>query len=240
MATTALVCVALSAIVVAPAPAQAPTAATITPSLSPDRLGARASLTLAINYSGGELGVPSPVRGAVLRFPAGLTIEIPHLRSCSAAMLEIHGVSGCPARSKIGSGYAFVEGNLGAQPFTERVTLWAFLGPLRNLQPTFEIFGEGYTPLGEQIVLTATTLPARRPYGEELVMSVPPIPTVPFGSDASIVSFSLTVGAKRRWTADANTVLVPSRCPAGGFPFAAEFTYADGSEERALATVPCP
>ncbi len=73
-------------------------------------------------------------------------------------------------------------------------------------------------------------------------MSIPPIPTLLFEPDASIVTFSLTIGASarhRKHEAD-NAVLVPSTCPAGGFPFAAEFTYADGSAGSALATIPCP
>jgi hypothetical protein len=35
-------------------------------------------------------------------------------------------------------------------------------------------------------------------------------------------------------------VLVPPTCPAGGLPFTAEFTYADGSSGSALTTLPCP
>jgi hypothetical protein len=223
------------------AAAQAETFATITAVLSPDRLAAKAALTFTIRYTGGEFGVPSPVRRAVLRFPAGLALDIPSLRSCSAAHLEARGVRGCPKQSEIGTGQALVEANLGAQIITENVTLRAFLGPLRNLQPTFEILGQGYTPIGEQIPLTATTLPDRPPYGEKLVMSIPPIPTLPSEPDASIASFSLTIGAsKQPRKHDANTVLVPRRCPAGGFPFAAQFTYADGSTGATVAKVPCP
>lgn len=54
-----------------------------------------------------------------------------------------------------------------------------------------------------------------------------------------MLTFSLTVGT-RGHRADANTVVVPSRCPVGGFPFAADFTYADGSTSSAAATTPCP
>jgi len=225
-------------VTIAPSPE---TLATITPVLSPDRLGAKGSLTFTIQYAGGELGVPSPVRRAVLRFPAGLTLEIPSLSSCSAARLEARGARGCPKQSEIGTGQALVEGNLGAQPITEDATLRAFLGPLDNLQPTFEILGQGYTPIGQEMVLTATALPDRLPYGEELVMSIPPIPTVPPEPDASIASFSLTIGASRRHrTHSTSSVLIPSSCPTGGFPFAAEFTYADGSVGSALARIPCP
>jgi hypothetical protein len=52
---------------------------------------------------------------------------------------------------------------------------------------------------------------------------------------------SLTVGvSKPRHPREANTIIVPSRCPAGGFPFAADFTYADGSSGNTINKVPCP
>ena len=173
-------------------------------------------------------------------FPAGLNFEIPVLRSCDATVLLTRGVRGCPALSEIGHGQALVEGNLGALPTFEEVKLWAFLGPLRNLQPTFEILATGHTPLAVQMVLTATALPARAPYGEALAMTVPAVPTVPGEPDASVISFSLTIGTGGRRGRHAATVEVPSNCPPGGLPFAAAFTYADGSSGSALATVPCP
>jgi hypothetical protein len=230
------------AICAAPAgAAQAETVASIAPSLSPNRLHARAALTFTMRFSGGQFGVPTPLSRSVLRFPAGLTLDVPHLSSCPAARLRSHGASGCPARSQIGSGHALVEAHAGTENITEEATLWAFLGPPHNLQPTFEILAQGYTPLDERKVFTGIVLPVSAPYGEELEMSIPPIPTLIFEPDASIVDFSLTIGAdKRHRTRGANTVLVPSRCPAGGFPFAAEFTYADGSVGDAFATTPCP
>jgi hypothetical protein len=221
--------------------ANAATSATIAPSLSPDRLHAKAALTFTIHYSGGESGVPSPVRRAALRLPAGLSLNIPALRSCNPTRLQARGVHACPARSAIGSGYALVEGNLGVRTETENVALRAFLGPPHNLQPTFEILSEGFKPVGAAFVLTAMALPDRAPYGEELVISIPPIPTVPNEPDASVVTFSLTIGARGpHRKRDAPTVIVPSHCPAGGLPFAAEFTYADGSSGSAHATTPCP
>ncbi len=224
-----------------PPPSPALTSATITPSLSPDRLSARASLTLRINYTGGEFGVPAPVRRSVLRLPAGMSLEVPSLHSCSAARLRARGSDGCPARSRLGAGHALVEAHAGSQTITENVALWAFLGPPDNLQPTFEVLAQGYTPLDERVVFSGMVMSDNAPYGEALVMSLPPVPTLPSESDASIVTFSLTVGANRRRRRGAqSTVLVPSTCPAGGFPFAAQFTYADGSDGEALATIPCP
>jgi hypothetical protein len=224
-----------------PPPAALPTTATIAASLSPDRAGARAALTFTIRFTGGEFGVPSAVRQSVLRIPAGISLEIPSLRACAAARLRADGPQGCPAQSEIGSGHALAETHAGSLITTEAVELRAFLGPPEGLQPTFEIFAQGYTPLDEHVVFTGTVLMAGAPYGEELEMSIPPVPSLPLEPDASIVTFSLTVGAPRRHgTHGQSTVSVPRRCPAGGFPFAARFTYADGSDGEALARVPCP
>lgn len=217
------------------------TSATIAPFLLPDRLGARGVLTFTVSYAGGEHDVPSPVLRSVMRLPAGLSLDIPALRSCSTTRLWADGRTGCPAQSRIGSGHALVEVYAGSQILTEDVALSVFLGPPRNVQPTFEILGQGYTPLDERVVLTGTVLPDTPPYGEELVLSIPPIPTLPFEPDASMATFSLTIGASQRHRArDANTIVVPLSCPAGGFPFAGEFTYANGSSGSALATAPCP
>jgi hypothetical protein len=217
------------------------TSATISPSLAPDRLGSRAALTISIRYAGGKAGVPYPVRRSLVRLPAGLSLDIPTLRSCTVAHLLAHGAHGCPPRSLLGVGRALVEVHAGSQTLREHVSLRAFLGPLLDSgQPSFEVMGRGYSPLDRRVVFTGTVLASAMPYGEALSLSLPPIPTLPFEPDASIVSFSLTVGARGARMRTATAVLVPASCPAGGFPFAAEFTYADGSTSSALATARCP
>jgi len=226
-----------------PAPPQPiqPTSATITPSLSPDRLGARAALTITIRYAGGEFGVPSPVRRSVLALPAGMSLDVPSLRGCSAGQLRAHGPSGCPAPSQLGDGHALVETHAGAQTLTENVTLHAFLGSPENLEPTFDILAQGYTPLDERVVFGGSVRAGRAPYGEELIVSIPPVPSLPLEPDASILTFSLTVGASTGHRAgDQNAVRVPSKCPPGGFPLDGEFTYADGSVASVPARIPCP
>jgi len=101
------------------------------------------------------------------------------------------------------------------------------------------------------VVFTGKVRSTNAPYGEELEMSIPPVPSLPLEPDASIVTFSLTVGAGRgseltrprqphRLPHPQSAVSVPRSCPAGGFPFAAEFTYADGSLGSVMARVPCP
>jgi hypothetical protein len=199
-------------------------------------------LNFTIDFSDeqSESGVPSPVRHTLLRFPAGLNVEIPLLRSCNAARLRVHGPSACPPQSHIGGGHALAEVHAGSQTIGEHVTLWVFLGPLRNLSPTFLIFGRGYTPFDERMVIAGSVVSDSLPFGEDLAMNIPPISTLPLEPDASIVSMSLLVGSTSPHASRAATVVVPHHCPAGGFPFAAAFTYADGSRGRAFATAHCP
>jgi hypothetical protein len=239
--------VSTSAPALAPAPAPAPppaqTSATITPSLSPDRLRARASLTLTIRYSTttiGLFGVPPPVVRTAVRLPAGLDLDIPSLLSCSPARLRSRGPGACPAQAQIGHGNALIETHVGTVNLPEPIALNAFLGPLQGGQQVLDILGQGYSPFDERLVFTGAVLFVAAPYGEELVLSIPSIPTLRFEPDASIVTFTLTIGAHGRAARHANTLLVPSTCPAGGFPFAAEFTYADGTSGSALARAACP
>jgi hypothetical protein len=239
-AVACMALVAASAVPAAAEPVVAETAATIGASFSPDRLRARAALTLTVTFSGGELGVPSPVRRAVVRFPRGLSLHIPHLASCTVAQLQARGAQGCPAQSLLGSGHAVAEVHAGTEFEHENATVSAFIGPFQGGDPTIEILGQGYTPLDERAVATGTLLPDRPPYGEKLQLSIPPIPSIPLEPDASVIFFTITVGGAHSEARDANTVVLPSSCPAGGFPFAAAFTYEDGSTAAAAATVPCP
>jgi hypothetical protein len=214
--------------------------ATIAASFHPDRLGAMGALTVTIDFAGGALGEPSPLRRSVLRLPTGLGIEIPHLRSCEPYRLQLLGARGCPAQSRLGVGQALVRAPLGSQLLSESLSLWVFLGPLRNLQPTFEMLAQGYTPFDERVVLSGTVLPDNPPYGEDLVLSVPPIPTLPLEPDALLASMSLTIGSSGHSARESNTTIEPTRCPPGGFPFAAGLTYANGSTQDIFTATPCP
>jgi hypothetical protein len=214
--------------------------ATIAASFHPDRLGALGSLTVTINLAGEALGDSPPLRRSVLRLPAGLGIEVPHLSSCEPERLRLLGARGCPAQSQLGVGQASTLAPLGSQLLGESISLWVFLGPLRNLQPTFEMLAQGYTPFDERVVLSGTVLPDDPPYGEDLVLSIPAIPTLPLEPSASIASMSLTIGSSQRLARESNTTIEPARCPVGGFPFGAEFTYADGSTQNVSTVTPCP
>ncbi len=198
------------------------------------------ALTVTIDLAGDELGAAPSLRHFVLRLPAGLGVEIPHLRSCEPDRLRLLGARGCSAQSRLGVGQALVRAQLGSQLLGENISLWVFLGPLRNLQPTFEILAQGYTPFDERLVFSGTVLPDHPPYGEDLVLSVPAVATLPLERGASIASMSLTIGSSRHIASEPNTTVEPARCPPGGFPFAAELTFADSSTQNVSTAVSCP
>jgi hypothetical protein len=239
--TALALCLWLATSIAFAPPADAHPSASISPILHFGPHGSGA-LDFTINFTDNEseTGVPAPVRRTLLRFPAGLNVEIPLLRSCDAARLRARGPSACPPQSHIGGGHALAEVHAGSQTIAEHIALWVFLGPLHNLSPTFLILGRGYSPFDERVVLSGSALPDSLPYGEDLAIRIPPIPTLPLEPDASIVSMSLSVGSTSPHASHTATVVVPHRCPAGGFPFAAAFTYADGFTGQTFATAHCP
>jgi hypothetical protein len=219
--------------------AQAATTATIVPSFAPDRLGAGTAFTLSIAYADQQAAVPEPVSHAVVHLPAGLGIDLGGVGICPSARLEKQAGRGCPASSRVGSGSSLAGAHLGATNLNETAALTAWRGPNRGGRPTLEIRGQGLTPLEESVVVVGVLEPDRAPYGQKLVMTVPPIPTLPLEPNASILRFSLRVGSAHGGRRG-GLIRVPHRCPAGGFPFAADFAYADGSTGTSTATVRCP
>jgi hypothetical protein len=226
--------------VAAPSTALAqPASAVIRPSFSPDAPGARTAVAFAftIRDPEGEGEVPPPLRSMVVHLPAGLGVDLRGVATCAPQRLRSRGPAACPSRSLLGRGHARLQVHAGSQAIPEDATITAVRTPDRAGHPALAIFGHGDTPLQEQTLSTATLLGDRAPFGARLSVSIPPIPTLVLEPDASVISFSLTLGGAG---AHAGALTVPRRCPEAGFPFAAEFGFADGTRAAATARVPCP
>ena len=210
-------------------------------SFSPERPGARGALTLDLRIGGSEEDeLPPPLRTLTVHLPSGLAFDLGGASTCAAKSLR-HGPGGCPARSLVGRGSAVMEVHAGSQSIPEDAQVWAFRAPDRGGHLAFTILTRGFTPLDEQTIWSATLLADRAPYGSRLVISIPPIPTVMYEPDASVISLSLTVGAGahgRHPTAAA--VTVPRHCPPGGLPFAADFGFEGGLSAAATVENTCP
>jgi len=188
----------------------------------------------------------------------------------SLIALAARGPSACPTQSFAGFGSAQAGAVLGPDTINETATMTIFLGPSTPGHTVLDFYAEGTTPVLEELAFTGTEAPASPPFGLQFVVNIPTIPTVPGGPDASILSLTSTIGApnaayyvtkrvrttvtervngrtrkvartvRRRVLQRVRGLVVPKRCPAGGFPFALAFTFADGSTATAPVTIPCP
>jgi hypothetical protein len=233
-------CAALMASAPAGAPALAPpgqpegTATALTPSFSPNRLGAPAALTLKIDYTGAPHRVPAPVTHTVVHLPAGLTFNLGGVATCPRARANS---ASCPASSRVGAGSTIATAHLGSQTLSESATVNAYRGANQGGHPTLLISSQGLTPLIERVLITGVLQRDRPPYGVELAMSIPPIPTLPTEPNASILHFTLTIGGGH---GPRGLVHVPRSCPSSGFPFGANFTFSGGSTGSTVTTARCP
>lgn len=239
LAASLLVAVAPSA----RAQAGGPPAATIAPSFSPLVPGALTAVTFAASFAppASEAGaLPPPLRHAVLWFPAGLaapsSLSWPRTRGCSAAHLRKHGARGCPRSSRIGSGSAVVGWSEGPAIHTERVKLQIFIGPT-NGEYAFKVLAEGTHPYRRRAVINESLFAASAPYSAGMEIAFPDIVSRPGQPPAVLLSYTATI-ARAHGRAGLGE-RVPRTCPAGGYVWAADFTFANGVAEHVPATSPC-
>jgi hypothetical protein len=238
---------------VGPATAAASTErATLNASFSPDRLGASTTISFGFHVETTEGAAPPPMTKLDLRMPAGMsyTTTTLGLAICQPQVLLEKGVAGCPPNSRLGFGSALVEVPFGTGAGHEIPEIQALAGPSPSGNLVVLFYANGQSPVSAQLVFQGEVLAASGAYGTQLAASVPLVTSVPNGPDVSIVSVQSTIGPDRltyykhvhgrKVAFHPQGVSVPERCPHGGFPFAAEFTFQDGSQASAQTTVPCP
>jgi hypothetical protein len=220
-----------------PAPSFGATSASVEASFAPYRLGARVAGTISVRFSAGAERVPAPLRAMTLRLPAGIGIELSGAAVCEPSRLRSRGTAGCSSASVLGRGGALLKVHAGSQTLPEDAAITVFRGPTRAGWPTFEILGQGETPLDERTISTAVLQGDSAPYGSKLVVSVPPIPTLAYEPNASFSSLSLTIGNAGSSGA---RIDLPRSCPSSGLAIAASFGFADGSSTTAATRLSCP
>jgi hypothetical protein len=227
--------------------------ATLQASFSPDRLGASTTIQFGFHLSTVEGVAPPPLSSINLHMPAGMnyTQTTLGLAICKPEALREKGLAGCPADSRLGSGKAFVEVPFGTGSGHELPEIQALMGPpTKSSNMVVLFYANGQTPVYAQLVFRGELLPATGIFGSQLTTLVPEIPSVPNGPGVSILSVESTIGPSHlTYTKHVRGrlvhfrpvgIAVPERCPAGGFPFSAEFGFYDGSHASATTTVPCP
>ncbi len=131
---------------------------------------------------------------------------------------------------------------------TAHITL--LRAPTQNGHLALLFYAAGEVPVWAPVTLSGLLLPAPAPFGGRIDINVPLITSLPGAPDVAVVKLRSTIGPehltyyerlhRHRVGYHPKGILLPDNCPHGGFPFAATFTFLDGSHTNAHTTVPCP
>ena len=206
-----------------------------------DTLGAGTEVEARVTISGTEYGgFPSPLTKATFYAPVGVKVNPAGFASCPPAALEASGSPGCPRSSRAGpQGEGLGVVSFANERVNERVSIQPFFAPAGGLI----FYVEGNTPASFQILEEAHWVTASAPFGPELLVEVPLVETVPGANDASILSFSVKVGAAYTSRGAKKTIsylTLPRSCPRSGFPVKAELQFMNGEIVTVAYRQPCP
>jgi hypothetical protein len=246
----ALLGLALALTLLLPANAGASQSATLHVALTPEHLGGRTTILFDIQIASAGAHVPSPLTAVNLLYPhdVGLITSGLGLQTCSPAQLESQGR--CPANSLMGYGQALVEFPIGPGLIKEDGAITTWMAPAADGHLTLLFYAEAKTPVLASLISTRGRPPAPAPGGGPPPTDVPLIPTLPEAPDAAVIELTTTIGPMnvtyyRQFRGTSTPyhprgVRLPKHCPPGGFPFAASFTFLDGTHATARTAVPCP
>jgi hypothetical protein len=251
-AAVLLACVCVCAGVCLPATAGAAQTASLAATLTPEHLGRGTTIGFSLRVATAAGKVPPPLTEVDLRYPQDLGIATSGLglATCSTAMLEALGPQGCPSDSVMGIGNAVAEIPVGPEIVYESAPVTIFRAPTENGQIGLLLYANGAYPVDAQLVLPSLLLSATAPFGGLVHIGVPLVPSLPDSPDVAVVQLTTTLGPLgityyerehgRTIGYQPRGLQLPDRCPRGGFPFAAELSFVDGSTTAAHTVVPCP
>jgi hypothetical protein len=219
---------------------------------SPDRLGQGTNVEFNTRITAPKGEAPSPLSKLVMHYPSSLGFEVSGLgtETCPETILEARGPRGCPADSLMGRGSVVVAIPIGPEVIYEDATVAILRAPQEGGIAMF-FYLEGIEPVYADVILTGFlaegTAAAK---SEKILVSVPLVEGLPHGPDVAVVQLRATFGPLGLTYYERirgefipyrpRGILLPKRCPHGGFRFSADFTFQDASRSTALARVPCP
>ena len=230
----------------------APPSATLSASFHPERLGRRTTLSFGFRIAAPAGLLPPALTAIDLRYPRKLGIALSGLGlvTCTAVALEASGLQGCQADSIMGFGDATAEISLGPDVVAETVPITILRAPDEENHIALLFDAVGTAPLNTTAVFAGALLPASSPFGGQMSINAPLIPSVPGAPDVAIVQLHATLGpngvtyyehvAGETLGYQPPGILLPPKCPRGGFPFAAQFSFVNGAHASARDTEPCP
>ncbi len=231
--------------------------ASLAASFHPEDLGAPTTVSVAFRIFSSPPDSQTPLRSVSLQLPSemGIATSGLGLENCLVSRLEALGSRGCPADSLMGRGTATAEIPIAGEAITESARVELFSAPVRSGRLALLVYANAESPVFAQLVFPALVVPAAPPYGEGIETSVPLVPSLPGAPDVAVTRFQMALGTTsrgpghfvyyrsvhgRRVPYAPSGLLLPSRCPRGGFPFEALFAFEDQTTAAAHTTVACP
>lgn len=220
--------------------------------LAPERLGRQTAVSTAFRIAPAPGRTLPPLVGLRLLYPAGLGLATSELgfQNCAPARLRARGAGGCPGNSLIGRGTATVQVAFADRAIGESAPVSIFSAPSAEGPPGLLFAVTGRAPVIAKLVFSGARVEAGGAFGGGMEATLPLVPTVPNGPYVTLSGLAITIGGPgivyRERTGGRTIVfhprgmLLPPRCPRGGFPFMAQLTFADGSRADTRTAVRCP
>jgi hypothetical protein len=243
--TSLLACVAL------PSRAQALQSADLHVSFSPYELGHSTNLEFGVNINAPAGHVPSPLTALELHYPRqlGFAVSGLGLETCPQQQLQALGPEVCPANSHMGHGSAIAEIPFGPEIIRETAEVSILRGPEQEGHIGLLFYTSAYAPVIAQLAFPGALLPAAPPKQESIDITIPLVRGLPGGSDVAVVQLHASLGPRgltyyerahgKLIGYQPQGILLPNKCPRGGFAFSVTLTFLDGSHTHARRTVPC-
>jgi hypothetical protein len=234
------------------ATAQATPAVRLNVKFIPERLGQGTTVEFNAQIAVPNGRVPPPLTELDVRYPSSLGVAVGGLglATCSKRRLEAGGPEGCPPDSRMGEGSALAEIPIGPEIIQETAKVAILRAPEQEEHLALLFYATGLSPVFAQIAFPGLLLPAPPPYGARIHIDVPLVPSLPGGPDVAVVRLHATVGPRgltyyervrgKLVAYKPQGILLPKKCPRGGFAFSATFAFLDGSHTNADTRVPCP
>jgi hypothetical protein len=203
-----------------------------------DKPGAGAIVRGYAKIAGTEYdGSPAPLTGLTVEAPPGTKLNSHGFATCAREVLEQQGPPGCPKSSKAGPpGEALGTVTFGSERVPEKASLQPFFAP----GGSYELYVFGHSPALVEIIATAHQVPAKPPFGLQVVGEIPLIETVPEGLDASFLEGTVEIGTAYRHDGHTHSFLtLPPRCTPGGWPLRITMTFLGGGEAVTTTKLPC-
>jgi hypothetical protein len=232
------------------AAAAAPTA-TLHVGLSPEQLGGSTTLSFGFTIAAAGQVLPPALTSLEVGMPPGMGVDLNGMQACTRAALLARGASGCSVNSQVGRGSVVVRVPLGEVIRTENAALSVFDGPRQGGHTTLLFYAAGRLPIATQLVFSGVigAGAGTNAGGPSINAAIPLIPTLPEAPDAAIVALNSTIGTRqrayyravgsRRERITPKGATLPARCPPGGFPFSAAFSFNDTTTTTVATRVSC-